>query len=236
MQSGLSIVSRIRRWSQSGRPLILAVYAIAALSLAQEPASDFEGHLRLGRYFLENDAAGRAVSEFETAIRLAPERAEAHYNLGNALRLWGDSSGAEKALRKALEIQPRFPEAHFVLGLLLGDRVGSEHLGLSEFEAAIAQKPNYSEAHFNSTAESFTGKEATPNELWQRFDALQKRILNPPRPCPARTTLAHLDQVMEAIAELKRAVALNPDSFETHYQLGRTLLKQNENKRLHKTP
>lgn len=230
VQPGLSIVTRITRWSRHGRPIVLAVYAITALSLAQEPASDFEGHLRLGQYFLEKDAAGRAVSEFETAIRLAPETAEAHYNLGNALRLWGDSSGAEKALRKALEIQPRFPEAHFVLGLLFGDRVGSEHLGLPEFEAAIAQKPNYSEAHFNIGIIHWKG-----GDTERALAAFRRAAKENPESAEYRVrfgqTLAHLDQVAEAIAELKHAVALNPDSFETHYQLGRTLLKQNENKK-----
>ena len=208
----------------------LAVYAIAALSLAQEPASDFEDHLRLGRYFLENDATGRAVSEFEAAVRLAPERAEAHYNLGDALRLWGDAPGAEKALSKALEIQPRFPEAHFVLGLLFGDRVGSEHLGLSEFEAAIAQKPNYSEAHFNVGIIHWKG-----GDTERALAAFRRAAKENPESAEYRVrfgqTLAHLGQVAEAIAELKHAVALNPDSFETHYQLGRTLLKQNENKK-----
>lgn len=210
--------------------MVLAVYAIAALSLAQEPASDFEGHLRLGRYFLENDVTGRAVSEFEAAVRLAPERAEAHYNLGNALRLWGDAPGAEKALRKALEIQPRFPETHFVLGLLFGDRVGSEHLGLSEFEAAIAQKPSYAEAHFNIGIIHWKA-----GETERALAAFRRAAKENPESAEYRVrlaqTLAQLDQVMEAIAELKRAVALNPDSFETHYQLGRTLLKQNENKK-----
>lgn len=209
---------------------MLAVYAMAALSLAQEPASDFEAHLRLGRYFLENDAAGRAVSEFETAARLAPERAEAHFNLGNALRLWGDAPGAEKALRKALEIQPRFPEAHFVLGLVFGDRVGSEHLGLSEFEAAITQKPSYAEAHFNIGIIHWKA-----GETEGALAAFRRAAKENPESAEYRVrlgqTLAQLDQVVEAIAELKRAVALNPDSFETHYQLGRTLLKQNENKK-----
>ena len=117
--------------------------------MAQESAPTLEGHLSLGQYFLNNNAVGRAVSEFEAAVRLAPDRAEAQYNLGNALRLWGDAVGAEKALRTALSIQPQFPEAHFVLGLLFGDQVGSEHLGLPEFQAAIKQKPDYAEAHFN---------------------------------------------------------------------------------------
>ena len=168
VQHGLEIVLKVRRWSRQWVPT-LVVLAIAALSLAQEPASTFEGHLSLGQYFLENNAAGRAVSEFEAAVRLAPERAEAHYNLGNALRLWGDAKGAEEALGRALEIQPRFPEAHFVLGLLFGDQVGSD----------ISVYPNSKPPSHRSqatprrisTSESFTGRQMKRNQLWKRFNA-----------------------------------------------------------------
>src|SRR5687767_860213 len=128
--------------------LILLV-AGAAWAAPQAVRSAYDHHIDLGQYFLERKAHGRAVSEFEAAVRLSPQRAEVHYNLGVALRLWGDRSGSERELRRALELQPRFPEAHFVLGLLLGDRPGSEHLGLADFQAAVAQKPSYAEAHFN---------------------------------------------------------------------------------------
>ena len=228
VQHGLEIVLKVRRWSRQWVPT-LVVLAIAALSLAQEPASTFEGHLSLGQYFLENNAAGRAVSEFEAAVRLAPERAEAHYNLGNALRLWGDAKGAEEALGRALEIQPRFPEAHFVLGLLFGDQVGSEHLGLSEFEAAIAQKPGYAEAHFNVGVIHWKADETEP-----ALEAFQRAVKENPASAEYRVrlgqALARLDRGAEAIAELKQAAELDPDSFEAHYQLGRTLLEQGENK------
>ncbi|MDA1313808.1 MAG: tetratricopeptide repeat protein [Acidobacteria bacterium] len=216
------------RWWTRWVPLIV-FHAASAMSLPQEPVPTVEAHLRLGQYFLENNAAGRAVSEFEAAAGLAPERADAHYNLGNALRLWGDASGAEKRLREALDIQPHFPEAHFVLGLLLGNRVGSEHLGLSEFEAAIAQKLDYAEAHFNIGIIHWKTDEAE-----RALKAFRRAVKANPQSAEYRVrlgqTLARLNQGAEAITELKRAAALNPDSFEAHYQLGRTLLKQGEDK------
>jgi tetratricopeptide (TPR) repeat protein len=208
---------------------MVVFHAASALSLAQEPAS-VEEHLRLGQYFLENNAAGRAVSEFEAATGLAPERADALYNLGNALRLWGDADGAEGTLRKALDLQPHFPEAHFVLGLLLGDQVGSEHLGLSEFEAAIAQKPDYAEAHFNIGIIHWKSGEAE-----RALKAFRLAVEANPRSAAYRVrlgqTLAQLDQGSEAIVELKQAAELNPGSFEAHYQLGRELLKQGDDKK-----
>src|SRR5205807_235496 len=112
-----------------------------ALFLFAAQLVSFDERLRLGQYYLEHKQVGRAATEFEAAAALQPDSAAAYYNLGVALRLWGDAQGAEKALREAFRLQPRFPEAHFVLGLTLGDRVGSESAGLAEFEAAIAQNP-----------------------------------------------------------------------------------------------
>ena len=223
----LGFLRRRGRLSRYRETIFLAL-AVAALSMAQEHAPTLEGHLRLGQYFLDNNAVGRAVSEFEAAVRLAPGRAEAHYNLGNSLRLWGDSVGAERALRTALSIQPYFPEAHFVLGLLFGDQVGSEHLGLPEFQAAIKQKPNYAAAHFNiGIIHLKTG------ELERALQEFRLAVRATPQSAEYRIrlghTLARLNQGTEAIVELRYAVELNPDSFEAHYQLGRTLLKQEKN-------
>src|ERR1700730_3241595 len=120
-----------------------------ALFLFAAQLVNFAEHLRLGQSYLEHKQPGRAATEFEVAVGLQPDSAAAYYNLGAALRLWGDPQGSEKALREALRLQPQFPEAHFVLGLVLGDRVGYESKGLAEFEAAAAQNPSYADAHFN---------------------------------------------------------------------------------------
>src|SRR6516162_2271183 len=97
-------------------------------------SSNPDQHTRLGRYYLDHKEVGRAVTEFEKVVNIQPNSATAQYNLGVALRLWGDLDGAEQALRQALRLQSQFPEAHFALGLVLGDHVGSESKGLLEFE------------------------------------------------------------------------------------------------------
>ncbi len=97
-------------------------FAFCQSALAQStPAPLFDRHLRAGQYFLEKKQYGRAVSEFESAVGLEPGHAESHYDLGNALRLWGDTDGAGQALRRAIGLRPDFPEAHFAFGLVLGD-------------------------------------------------------------------------------------------------------------------
>ena len=53
-----------------------------------------------------------ALHCFRTGARLAPEQAEAHYNLGLALYEMGHIDEAENSLRRALELKPHFPIAH----------------------------------------------------------------------------------------------------------------------------
>src|SRR5437588_5629587 len=109
------------------------VYAVVKIMLlllflaAQSTVLD--QHMRVGQYYLDRKEAGRAATEFEAEVKVRPRSATAQYYLGVSLRLWGDSDGAEQALRQALQLQPEFAEAHFVLGLVLGDRVGSESKG-----------------------------------------------------------------------------------------------------------
>ncbi len=46
------------------------------------------------------------------AIKLKPDYAEAHYNLGNILRDLGDLQDAELVFRKAIELNPHYADAH----------------------------------------------------------------------------------------------------------------------------
>ncbi len=48
-----------------------------------------------------------AIERFETAIKLDPENAEAHYQLGQALQKKGANEAAQAAFRLAQELNPR---------------------------------------------------------------------------------------------------------------------------------
>jgi len=157
---------------------------------------------------LERKDAGRAATEFEAAITLKPDSAAAHYEFGMALRLWGDPDGAEKALRYALRLQPQFPEAHFVLGLVLGDRVGKESRGLAEFEAAVAQKPDFADAHFNIGIIAWKNDESVA-----ALRAFQKAVAGRPQSAEFRfrlgQALVRAEKLAEAAEEFERAASLD---------------------------
>ena len=57
-----------------------------------------------------------AVAEFRAAIRLQPDYAEAHYNLGNALAAQGKRDEAVAEYRTAIRLKPDYAKAHCNLG------------------------------------------------------------------------------------------------------------------------
>jgi tetratricopeptide (TPR) repeat protein len=190
---------------------------LALLFFAAQLVS-FDDHLRLGQYYLEHKQAGRAATEFEVAVGLQPDSAAAHYNLGAALRLWGDPQGAEKALREALRLQPQLPEAHFVLGLVFGDRVGYESMGLAEFEAAVAQNPSYADAHFNIGIIRWkNGEVDAAIESFRK--AASGRPDQPQYHFRLGQALVREGDMEHAVAELKRAVQLDAANQSAWYQL-----------------
>jgi tetratricopeptide (TPR) repeat protein len=59
------------------------------------------------------------MKEEREAMRLTPDDAVAHYDLGNALGDKGDWDGAIKEYGEAIRLKPEFAIAHFNLGLAL---------------------------------------------------------------------------------------------------------------------
>ncbi|MCK4427401.1 MAG: tetratricopeptide repeat protein, partial [candidate division Zixibacteria bacterium] len=68
-------------------------------------------------------------------LRINPDHAGAHYNLGNLLSELKRYDEAEKEYKEALDINPDFAEAHNNLGVLLVDLNRKEE-AKKEFEIA----------------------------------------------------------------------------------------------------
>jgi Flp pilus assembly protein TadD len=60
-----------------------------------------------------------AIQEYQSAIRLKPDYARAHLNLGMALARTGRLQDAIFEVQEALRLRPDFPEAQQSLGALL---------------------------------------------------------------------------------------------------------------------
>ena len=83
-----------------------------------------------------------AIAEFQAAVRLRPDYADAHNNLGNALaETPGRLPEAVAEYQAALRIEPDHPKAHINLGDALA-KSGRLPEAIVEYEAALRIRPD----------------------------------------------------------------------------------------------
>jgi tetratricopeptide (TPR) repeat protein len=84
-----------------------------------------------------------AVAEYEAGLRINPNLAEAHYNLGNALlQMPGRLPDAISQYEAALRIYPDYAKAHFSLGNALARLPGRLPEAIAQYEAALRIRPD----------------------------------------------------------------------------------------------
>jgi Tfp pilus assembly protein PilF len=75
--------------------------------------------------------------------------AETRYDLAVQLQANGDVQGSLKELNRALELYPRFDQAHNLKGILLHISFGRHEEAIPHYKRALEIKPDYSEAKTN---------------------------------------------------------------------------------------
>ena len=108
---------------------------------------DGSAHLGLGTLLLSRKDIAGAIRH----LRLAPESAQAHNNLGAALKIEGQLDAAAEAFRRALQIQPGYANARFNLGTTFAAQ-GPPEEAAAEFRHVLAAIPQDREARDQLTA------------------------------------------------------------------------------------
>ena len=152
------------------------------------------------------------MSQYQEALRLKPDYAEAHNNLGLALQDQGCMlAEAVSQYQEALRLKPDYAEAHNNLGNALKDQ-GQLAEAVSHYQEALRLKPDYAEAH-NNLGNALKDQGQLAEAVAQYQEALRLR----PDYLAARGTLVHELQhlcIWEDLAEqahgLIEAVAVNP--------------------------
>jgi Flp pilus assembly protein TadD len=167
-----------------------------------------------------------AIKQFQAALKIAPQDATGHYDLGLALKLKDQLPEAIAEFQKAAQLSPEQPDIHYTLGVTLwqkGDFADSE----KELSAATAAKPDYAEAYYTlGTVLKQDGK------LNDAVVALRKAIEINPDLVGAHTNLAAIlrqqGDTMGAEAENRRAQEL----FKQSNTLQAATFNTNSGKRL----
>jgi len=89
-----------------------------------------------------------AINSYQQAIKIKPNFAKAHYNLGLSLVNIGHLDKAIASYKQAVTIKPSYALAHNNLGIAL-KKSGQLNLAINSFKQALIIKPDYAEAHSN---------------------------------------------------------------------------------------
>jgi superkiller protein 3 len=84
----------------------------------------------------------KAIGYYEEALRLRPDSAEVHCNLGSFLLQVGKLPEAVEQFEQALRISPEYVEAHFNLGLAL-EKLGRTPETIEHYQQALKLRPDF---------------------------------------------------------------------------------------------
>ncbi len=196
---------------------------LCAEILSQESNNVVALHL-LGVIAYQEGDARQATALIGKAIALRPDHADAHNNLGNALKDRGKLDEAVVAYRKALELNPDHAKAHNNLGSALTNQ-GKLEDAVAAYRKALELKPDYADAHNNlGNARRDQGK------LEEAVAAYRKALELQPDYVPAHINLGNAltnqGELEEAVAAYRKALELKPDHADAHYNLGIALKEQ----------
>jgi tetratricopeptide (TPR) repeat protein len=193
--------------------------------LQADPANTEALHL-LGLACYHLNRPDEAVACFEQALRLRPDFAAAHNNLGNVLSDRGDAAGAADHYRQALRLQPGNVGMAFNLGNALqrqADLAGAAAC----FRRCLQLQPGMAAAHFClGTVQEAQGQRDEAAGHYR--EALRLK----PDYAEAHNNLGNVllaqGRADEAVAHYREAVRLRPAFAEAHYNLGNACREHGE--------
>ncbi len=203
--------------------------AIAALrqAVASSPTRP-ESHqaqnllgLMLGRKGAPGDDV---LAAFREAIRIRPDYAEAHNNLGLVLIQSGKDEEGIAALREAVRLAPAYAEARTNLGAALTST--DAEAGIKELEEALRLAPGSVKALFNLAVAYGTSPAHGPKKEIEHLEKVIELAPDFPRAHLALgKALLQEGKAADAVTALQNAVKLAPESGEANYQLGLALVR-----------
>ena len=102
----------------------------------------------LGAIYQTTDRIKEALIASQKCVELAPQDAEAHFNLGVLLKEQARLEEAKASYAQAIALKPDYAEAHTNLGNTLKE-LGRSKEAEASFRQALELEPNFAEAHFN---------------------------------------------------------------------------------------
>ena len=180
-----------------------------------------EMNYTLGLCYIQTHAADKSREAFARMFAVAPTSASAHLINAQMMIRQQFEEFAEKELQRALELDPKLPQANYLLGELAIYKANLD-LGIELLQKEIAINPAFAMAYYR------LGDAYTRQLKWDKAVApLQKSIwLNPYFSAPyiiLGKVYLKTDNLPNAEAMLRRALQMDPNNSSAHYILAQTL-------------
>ena len=164
-----------------------------------------------------------ALDAFQHALKLNPSSTKSHNNLGNLYAAAGKTDLAEKEFRTSVTLAPSDSEANYNLALLLISR-GKPADAILRLQRI---RPVTLEARMN-LVRAYLRADRVPEGLEVAKALSAQDASDVQRHFTLGVLLAEEKQYKTASAELEKADALKPGTFEILYNLGQTYLREKE--------
>jgi len=237
--------SDLARFAGAALVLLLIVLSWRRVTAFQDPETLYRDTLaknpgsvislaNLALYLADQGRCEEALPLAREGVRLGPQEAAAHNNLGLVLLRSGDRLGfqpgqfdeAVAQLQECLRINPRYAAAHSNLAYTLLTR-GKAEEALQHFTSVLEIEPANARAMYGcATCLEMSGK------LDDALDFYARSVVADPDLAPAHFKLAQLlldrEQVDDAIQHLQAGLSRDPANIEAHMLLGNALLRRGD--------
>jgi tetratricopeptide (TPR) repeat protein len=164
-----------------------------------------------------------AIRQYQLALQIKPNYAEAHNNWGVALVQMNRVPEAIEHYEHALRIKPDYPEVNYNLGIAL-IRAGRMTEAVRPWQSTLQARPNDAEAHYNfGVVLGQLGKDQEAIGHWEAALRLKPDLAE--AHFNLGVALVRLGRTQEAMDHWQEALRHKPDYPEAHYNLGISLEK-----------
>ena len=167
-----------------------------------------------------------AIPCYQQALRINPNYAEAHHNLGLAYYYLGKLEEAVGEYKQALRIAPNCAEAHNSLGQTYYFLNKLEE-SVEEYKQALRIAPNYAEAH-NNLGLSYRAQREFEEAIAEYQHALRVNPNYVEAHCNLGVVYRVQGKLDDAMREWQQALGINPNLAELHNNLANIYYERRE--------
>ena len=194
--------------------------AIPAMRLAIQRDPQSEKYRFAYAVLLANsNAPGAAVIRLEESLQTFPSSSRLWFALGFANFRLDKNEEAERALRKAIELDPKFAPPFAYLGLIRA-KTGAYGEAITLYESALRADSKLAVVH-HLIADAMLKQNGDARAIETH---LRQSVEMDPTFTPARLSLGKLfmraQRWADAVSELEQVIKLDPNVPEAYYQLG----------------